>query len=157
MMAARPRMTRKAGTARPITPPTSPRITTPSCATSRSTNEPNIGFWSGRKPSAEEYFGLLKASYPAIKQACPDDTVVGVCTAGTDLGYIETVLKLGGAKYMDAMSIHPYRYPGSPEATHFVDEMQKCYDLMCKYGMEGKKLWLNRDRLAHPYRSRRRR
>lgn len=105
-------------------------------------NEPNISFWSGRKPDAGEYFGLLKASYTAIKQAFPDDTVVGVCTAGTDLAFIEGVLKLGGAKYMDALSIHPYRYPGSPEATHFTDEVQRCYDLMCRYGMEGKKIWL---------------
>ena len=105
-------------------------------------NEPNIGFWAGRQPNADEYFGLLKTTYQAVKQADPDCTVVGVCTAGTDLRYIERVLELGGAQYMDALSIHPYRYPGSPEATGFVDELKRARDLMVRYGMEDRKLWL---------------
>lgn len=105
-------------------------------------NEPNIGFWAGRQPNPDEYFGLLKTTYEAVKQADPDCTVVGVCTAGTDLRYIERVLELGGAQYMDALSIHPYRYPGSPEATRFVDEVKQARDLMVRYGMEDKKLWL---------------
>ncbi|MCX7599927.1 MAG: hypothetical protein N2512_13830 [Armatimonadetes bacterium] len=107
-------------------------------------NEPNVGFlfWHGREPNPDEYFGLLKTTYEAVKQADPNCTVLGVCTSYTDLRYIERVLELGGAGYMDALSIHPYRAPGSPEATGFVDEMKRARDLMVRYGMEDKKLWL---------------
>jgi hypothetical protein len=65
-----------------------------------------------------------------------------VCTAGTDWRFIEGVLKLGGGQYMDALSTHPYRYPRSPEESGFVKELERTYELMKQYGMEGKKLWL---------------
>jgi hypothetical protein len=43
---------------------------------------------------------------------------------------------------MDALSIHPYRYPGSPEDTRFVEEIGRARALMAKYGMADRKLWL---------------
>ncbi|MBI3920588.1 MAG: hypothetical protein HY318_04135 [Armatimonadetes bacterium] len=104
-------------------------------------NEPNIGFWRP-KPDPEAYARLLKISYQQAKLADPTCTVVGVCTAGTDLHYIEEVLKRGGVDYMDALSIHPYRYPGSPEKTNFVREVTSAHELMKKYGGGDKKIWL---------------
>ncbi|MCD6350842.1 MAG: hypothetical protein J7M26_01875, partial [Armatimonadetes bacterium] len=105
-------------------------------------NEPNIGFWRGRKPNPDEYFELLRTTYTAVKQTDPSALVLGVCTAGTDFRFIEGVLKRGGGQYMDALSIHPYRYPRSPEASRFVDELNRTRALMDRYGMAGKKLWL---------------
>jgi hypothetical protein len=104
-------------------------------------NEPNIGFWKP-KPDPEAYSRLLKIAYEAAKKADPTCTVVGVCTAGTDLRYIEEVLKRGGMDYMDALSIHPYRYPRSPEDSNFIAEVTRAHELMARYGGGNKKLWL---------------
>jgi len=104
-------------------------------------NEPNIGFWRP-KPDPEAYARLMRVAYAAAKSADPSCTVVGVCTAGTDLGFIESVLKSGGMQAMDALSIHPYRYPGSPEGTGFVAEVTRAHELMERYGGKEKKLWL---------------
>lgn len=104
-------------------------------------NEPNIGFWRP-KPDAVAYTRLLKLTYAAIKRADPDATVVGICTAGTDLAYIETVLKEGGGQFMDALSVHPYRYPRSPEESGFVDELQRLHELMDRYGIGDMPVWI---------------
>ncbi|MFA0767506.1 MAG: hypothetical protein OXFUSZZB_000834 [Candidatus Fervidibacter sp.] len=104
-------------------------------------NEPNIGFWKP-KPNPADYTELLKTVYQTVKATDPTATVVGVCTAGTDLGFIEEVLKRGGGKFMDAISVHPYRYPRSPEASDFVGEMQRLKGLLDKYGVGHLKVWL---------------
>ena len=104
-------------------------------------NEPNIGFWQP-KPNPEDYTNLLKTVYETVKSVDPKAVVVGVCTAGTDFKFIEEVLKRDGGKFMDAISVHPYRYPRSPEATDFVGEMKRLKDLLDKYGAGHLKVWL---------------
>ncbi len=104
-------------------------------------NEPNIGFWRP-KPDPVAYARLLRIAYTEAKRADPDCTVVGVCTAGTDLAFIETVLQNGGVHFMDALSIHPYRYPRSPEDSGFVQEVTSAHELMVKYGGGDKPLWI---------------
>ncbi|GBC99383.1 Beta-xylosidase [bacterium HR17] len=104
-------------------------------------NEPNIGFWQP-KPNPADYTALLKTVYTTVKSVDPQATVVGVCTAGTDLGFIEAVLQRDGGKFMDALSVHPYRYPRSPEASDFVGEMQRLKALLDKYGAGHLKVWL---------------
>ncbi len=104
-------------------------------------NEPNIGFWKP-KPDPEAYARLLKIAYAAAKRADPDCTVVGVCTAGTDLKFIRAVLEDTGSEPMDALSIHPYRYPRSPEASGFTDEVTRARDLLAEFGGRDQRLWL---------------
>lgn len=101
-------------------------------------NEPNIFFWQG---TVEQYTELLKAAYIAVKETDPDARVIGCCTAGTDLKFIERVLELGGYDSMDILSIHPYRYPGLPEQTDFVGELRRADALVRKYGGP-KEIWL---------------
>ena len=103
-------------------------------------NEPNIGFWKP-KPDAAAYASLLRATYAAVKQADPNATVVGICTAGVDFDYIDKVLA-AAAGSMDAVSIHPYRYPTQPEAGGLVADLRKTRALMAKYGLGEKPLWL---------------
>lgn len=103
-------------------------------------NEPNIGFWKP-KPNAEDYSLLLQAVYKEVKSVEPKATIVGICTAGTDLSFIEDVLKRGG-KFMDAISVHPYRAPRSPEASDFVGEMRKLKELLDKYNLAHLNVWL---------------
>jgi hypothetical protein len=61
------------------------------------------------------YTKMLKAAYAAIKAARPDVTVVGGSTAGVPLPYFDQMFTDGALDYMDAVSIHPYRYQSPPE------------------------------------------
>lgn len=101
-------------------------------------NEPNIGFWTG---TTEQYATLMKAAYDAVKDVDPNAKVIGCCTAGTDLRFIEKVFQCGGYDKMDILSIHPYRYPPTPEETDFVGEMKKADALVRKYGSP-KPIWI---------------
>ena len=64
---------------------------------------------------AESYINLLKAAYPALKQADPDATVVSgsVCTGDE---YFEKLLQLGIADHCDILSIHTYNFQQRGEA-----------------------------------------
>jgi hypothetical protein len=104
-------------------------------------NEPNIFFWKP-KPNPDDYASLMRAAYQAAKATRPKDTVVGICTAGTDLRFIEAVLQKGGGKWMDAISVHPYRYPRPPEASDFLGEMGRLKALLDKYEAGHLKVWL---------------
>ena len=70
-------------------------------------DEPNSAQgWLKRAPSAKEYTALLKAAYQGVKSADPNATVIGGACSGFDLSFINSVLQEGGAKYMDAISVH---------------------------------------------------
>jgi hypothetical protein len=72
-------------------------------------NEPNIlPGWQNEKPDAAAYAAILKAAWQGIKAVDPKAIVAGGATSGVDLKFIETVLKHGGGKWMDAVSVHPY-------------------------------------------------
>ena len=103
-------------------------------------NEPNIGFWKP-EPDAAAYARLLNRTYDAVKAVDPEAVIVGLCTAGVDLKYIEEVFEAGGTR-MDALSVHPYRYPASPDAAGFVADLQKTRALMAQYGLGEAPLWL---------------
>ncbi|MGB9607960.1 MAG: sugar-binding protein, partial [bacterium] len=74
-------------------------------------------------------------SYTTIKEVDPSAKVIGICSAGTDLDFIEKVLAKGGGQYMDILSIHPYRWPRSPEETGFLTELANLKSLLGKYGL----------------------
>jgi hypothetical protein len=120
-------------------------------------NEPNIApGWRG-EPNPEQYAALLAAAYPAIKQADPAATVLGVTSAGTDFSYIERVLKAGGGKNMDAISVHPYHgvapelgnthvdprpvWMGTGDHITFVKRVQMVEELLDRHGAAGKPVW----------------
>ncbi len=85
-------------------------------------NEPNIpGFWTPR-PDPAHYTRLLRAAYPAIKQADPKATVLTGGTApafsdGTTYWPTDWLLQIyanGGGGYFDAVANHPYCFPTRP-------------------------------------------
>lgn len=81
-------------------------------------NEFNLPFFGGNGPAASRadvYFNLLKKGYEASKSVRPDLNVVGGATAGIPLEWLGDVFELGGLNYMDSLSVHPYRYPQTPE------------------------------------------
>ena len=94
-------------------------------------NEPNAGFFSG---TVDAYVQLLGSAYAAAKRANPDCTVVGVSGTGSYLGWLEDVLERDGLRYMDAVSVHTYTTPRSPEKANLLGRMQTTRELITKHG-----------------------
>ena len=73
-------------------------------------NEPN-----GTMPDPKDYFRYLKLSHEIVRANDPEAKVVGVCSTGdygADTGrFIEEIGNLGGFKYFDILSFHPYAAP----------------------------------------------
>ncbi|WP_419874781.1 glycosyl hydrolase [Candidatus Pristimantibacillus sp. PTI5] len=81
-------------------------------------NEFNLSSFGGNGPAAsraEVYYELLKAGYTGAKEVNPALNVVGGATAGIPTEWLEDLFQLGGLNYMDTLSVHPYRYPDTPE------------------------------------------
>jgi len=103
-------------------------------------NEPNGGFW---KPNAdaEEYGRLALVTAQAIKQADPRATVLAPGTAGIPLGFLEHVFQMGLLKYIDAVSLHPYRGPlDTPETA--ASEYRAVRLLIHRYAPKGRQIAL---------------
>ncbi|MDB6068495.1 MAG: hypothetical protein JWR26_4703 [Pedosphaera sp.] len=73
-------------------------------------NEPNGFFWKP-KPSAREYSALALAACAAIRNAEPKATIVGPASSGFEWRFLDRFLKSGVLKYLDAVTVHPYREP----------------------------------------------
>lgn len=70
-------------------------------------NEPNDDvFFDG---SPEQYVGVLKAAYRAVKKADPTAKVVGGATEYNDDAFLEDVYRAGGRGFFDVWSTHPYQ------------------------------------------------
>lgn len=79
-------------------------------------NEYYGGFTSGVcSQSAKCYANMLAATYPKVKAAAPEMTLVGASSFKVPLDWFEELFQLGGLNYLDAISVHPYRAPGVPE------------------------------------------
>ena len=84
-------------------------------------NEPNASTFWRPQPSAEDYARLLEAAYRACKETDPEATIVGCSTSGVDLDFIGRVMRAGGARFLDAVSFHPYCQPNPPERRLLTD------------------------------------
>jgi len=98
-------------------------------------NEFNIGFGDrGDGPAdslPEYYYELLKKTYTTIKATRPEVIVVGASTANMPWDWMEELFSLGGLQYMDAISVHPYRYPAPPESME--EDIIQLNNLMKEY------------------------
>ena len=82
-------------------------------------NEPNLDQFWAPTPDPAAYVRLIKAAYPAIKQANPNAFVLGMCFGGAQAApdmatepFYNGVRDAGGLRYMDAVSHHPYDTSG---------------------------------------------
>jgi hypothetical protein len=97
---------------------------------------------AGRHDGAA-YGRLLKPAYEAVKRAFPGVTVVGI---GGEYGLqcadtIVAAIKTGGARSMDAWSIHPYRYPRGAEESDLVGEVNRIAARVAQAGAS-QKAWV---------------
>jgi hypothetical protein len=71
-------------------------------------NEPNYRhFWpSGPNPS--DYTAMLRAAYPAVKDADPNATVVMGGLSKNDYSFLRGMYAAGARAYFDAANVHPY-------------------------------------------------
>ncbi len=89
--------------------------------------------WTKRE-KAQHYTALLEEAAKEIRQLDSSATIVGCATAGVDLEFIGAVLDYGGLEWMDAVSIHPYCYPTSPEDADLLGRVRSVRDLVAAKG-----------------------
>lgn len=115
-------------------------------------NEPNhTNFWKPT-PNATQFAELVRAAYPAIKSARPDSTViVGGLAAPPDDGryisaptFVEGLYANGLHGNVDAISFHPYNYPGRLDRPNSWDTMgmaDRIHRSMTAHGDGDRKIW----------------
>ncbi|MDQ3569411.1 MAG: cellulase family glycosylhydrolase [Actinomycetota bacterium] len=116
-------------------------------------NEPNLGrFWPSG-PNAAEYVQMLKAAYPAIKQADPSATVVLGGLSGNDYNYLAQLYGAGARSYFDLAAVHPYTGAVDPtwcwnqagttkKAKDAFCGIEEVRNTMVANGDSGKSIWL---------------
>ena len=110
-------------------------------------NEPNdANFLVGEDPVV--YAGLLRAAYPAIKEAAPDAQVVFGGTVYNDAEWIGRVYEAGAGNSFDVMATHPYQAvanlaPDAPDDGTLwrLAHVDAVRDVMRRHGDAGKPVW----------------
>jgi len=127
-------------------------------------NEPNIEFLEPPEGMLRDeiYYNLLKNAYEEIKAVNKDIQVIAFNTAGGTiiksngppvdgmfqklkyfgwLKLITEVHKRGGGKYYDALGVHPYTTPNSPEKFKLVESIERIRKEMRENGSGEKPVW----------------
>lgn len=116
-------------------------------------NEEDASAWWAPGPDAAAYVALLKATYPAIKAADPDATVVLGGLTGNDYEFLEQVYEAGGKGYFDAVGVHtdtacnklsPYEFVRGANERMVPDSFmayREVHDVMVANGDE-KPIWM---------------
>lgn len=98
-------------------------------------NEPNVTFWKP-VPDVAQYITLAMATCSAMRSAVPDCVIIGPATSQIPFPFIESFLASGVLRYLDGVSVHPYRdYAKSPETA--VTDYRRLRDLIDRYSPEG--------------------
>jgi len=77
-------------------------------------NEPNGWFWKP-KVNVDDYAKLALMASKAIREAAPDEVIVGPALSETKLDFIEATARTGVLAYWSGITIHPYVRQG-PES-----------------------------------------
>lgn len=104
-------------------------------------NEPQFT-WSGSKA---EFGRVMLEAYRIIKEVQPESTVVfnGHPFEEELRSYtLENLAPLNGAIPFDALGIHPYSRPRSPDANRFLERMSTIHTLLERIA-PGKELWIS--------------
>ena len=93
------------------------------------------------RDTTADYCDYLKAVSLGLKAGDPENRVVGCATSGVDLAFIRRVMELGGAPYMDAVSIHPYIGDAAPDAANLGQFIRDARVLVDRFD-PGKPIWI---------------
>lgn len=117
-------------------------------------NEPNIpNFWSP-KPDVTHYTSLLKVTYVAIKGVNQSAIVItGGLSPATDgynfsiapVTFVRALYASGAQDYFDAVALHPYSYPASPDYVanwNAWQQIQQVRSILVAQDDGEKKIWL---------------
>jgi len=112
-------------------------------------NEPNHDDYFKASDKVSSYAALVKAAYPAAKDADPGATIVAGSLADADYEFTEALYAQGVKGYFDAWSVHPYSEDRSPlhpgisgwEKKSFVGGVPRVRDTMLRRG-DDKPIWL---------------
>ena len=100
-------------------------------------NEPNIKHFWDPQPSVADYCKLVEKTAPRIRKADPNGLVVAGATSQIPLGWIEDCFKKGLLKWIDVLSVHPYR--SEPPETAVKDYVA-LRQLIARYVPQGKRV-----------------
>ena len=100
-------------------------------------NEANLEhFWSPQ-PSVDDYCKLVEACAPRIKQADPSGQVLAGATSGIPFEWLEGCFKNGLLKWIDVLSVHPYR---SQHPETVIQDYTKLRRLIARYAPASKQI-----------------
>lgn len=116
-------------------------------------NEPNHSWFWPSGPNAVTYTEMLKAAYPAIKQADPSATVLMGGLSKNDYYFLQAMYEAGAGPYFDAVNVHPYTGAVDPTqcwlqsgtTMNAIDAfcgVEQIYKTMLANGDGAKKIWL---------------
>lgn len=91
------------------------------------------GYWASR-PHARSYAAYQRAAYEGAKAGNPECRVVGMGTAGVDLGFIRKCYDEGAADSFDVMNVHYYAVSAPFEEQHPEQVFADLRALMAEYG-----------------------
>ncbi|OHB72897.1 MAG: hypothetical protein A2Z25_03230 [Planctomycetes bacterium RBG_16_55_9] len=100
-------------------------------------NEPNLRQFWNPQPSAEDYCKLVEAVADRVRRADPTGQVAGGATSQIPLDWFEDCFKRGLLKWIDVLSVHPYRSK-APETV--VEDYAKLRELIQRYVPAGKEI-----------------
>ena len=87
-------------------------------------NEPNSkNFWLP-KANVDQYMKWCRAVVPAIRLADPKACIVGPATSRIDFRFLENTFTRGLLKWVDGVTVHPYRSPSLGPETALPDYYQ---------------------------------
>ena len=113
--------------------------------------------WGGQDPDPARYVDLLRRVYAAFKQEAPNIVIVsgGLAPASAmpdgsavdDLWYVQQMINLGTARYLDAWGYHPYGFNQPPEADPYQQPFsfrrtELVMDLLRRNGITNKQIWI---------------
>ncbi len=100
-------------------------------------NEANIEQFWRPQPSMDDYSKLVEAVAPRVRQADPSGQVLAGATSQIPLGWFEGCFKNGLLKWIDVLSVHPYR--SQPPET-VIQDYAKLRGLIARYAPAGKQI-----------------
>lgn len=117
-------------------------------------NEPNMQIFWYPQANASEYATILKATSAAIKKINPDAIIIVGGLAPVEKNkkgsippadFLEILYKEDAGNYFDAIAVHPYCYPLSPDSSldqNGWHQLYKVREVMVQNGDKDKKIWI---------------